>query len=510
MATIDTSLISDPKEDQWVYDVNEIMNNQFKSQFVPAASVSVFHVPKSLTQKKPEAYEPQQIGLGPIHHFQPQPYKKMEQKKLAIMHSVLKFKQTKDNLLNLFLDFAPMLRTYYDTFLEDRDSTLGMMFAIDGLFLLNLFRTYSYKYNSDHSTELPKVGPMKRLEAQDILMLENQIPYIVFPVIDDFLHPSSGKTKSSKSGSNVSPSIYKAFCELHSPLMLCSKSQAPYVVDHLLHYMYYSIIHNVPLPKQDDQGHGHGHHPMMISAIEDGLNFFSKLPEKQIAQVFMAGVSAIETFAQNKIALIPSASTLHDSVGFEFHSLEADQGIRNIHIRERDIYLPIITLNNDSEVILRNLVAYETLTTNSNGFPLIEYMGLMCGLVMTKDDVKYLKGKNIIRGDMGDDDVAKLFTGMSNYVPAFKTKESHLTKVINDINKVYNNGARMRTYLVLMKLARWLVVVLKAIGSFVESSWKIVAFMVSIVTVFLLTSQAYCDVYGCDKKTVTLLPYGSS
>ncbi|XP_076909259.1 uncharacterized protein LOC143566439 [Bidens hawaiensis] len=334
MATIDTSLISDPKEDQWVCDVNEIMNHQFQSQFVPAASVSMFHVPKSLTQKKPEAYELQQIELGPIHHFQPQPYKKMEQKKLAIMHSVLKFKDSKDNLLNAFLDFAPMLSLYYDTFLEDRDTTLGMIFAIDGLFLLNLFRTYSYKYNSDRSPELPKVGPMKRLEAQDILMLENQIPYIVFPVIDDILHPSS---------------------------------------------------------------------------------------EKQIAQVFMVGVSAIETFAQTRIALIPSTSTLHDSVGFEFHSLEADQGIQNIDIQGKDIYLPIITLNNDSEVILRNLVAYETLTTNSNGFPLIEYMGMMCGLVMTKDDAKYLKGKNIIRGDMGDDDVAKLFTGMSSSVPAFKT-----------------------------------------------------------------------------------------
>ncbi|XP_076918014.1 putative UPF0481 protein At3g02645, partial [Bidens hawaiensis] len=408
------------------------------SEFLPASSVSMFHVPKTLTQKKPEAYEPQQIGLGPIHHFRPQPYKKMEQKKLAIMHSVLKFKNTIISLIHFY-----------------------------------------YKYDSDHSPELPKVGPMKRLEAQDILMY-------------------------------VSPSIYRAFCELHSPLMLCSKSQAPYVVDHLLHYMYYSIIHNVPLPKQDDQGHDQGHHPMLISAIDDGLNFFSKLPEKQIAQVFMTSVSAIETFAQTRIALIPSASTLHDSVGFEFHSLEADQGIRNIHVRGRDIYLPIITLNNDSEVILRNLIAYETLTTNSDSFLLIEYMGLMCGLVMTKDDAKYLKSTNIIRGDMGADEVAKLFTGMSSSVPAFKTKESHLTKVINEINKVYGNGIRMRTYLVLKKLASWLVVVLKALGRFVESSWKIVAFMVSIVTVFLLTLQAYCDVYGCDKKEVTLLPYSSS
>lgn len=68
--------------------------------------------------------------------------------------------------------------------------------------------------------------------------------------------------------------------------------------------------------------------------------------------------------------------------------------------------------------------------------------------------------------------------------------------MIDDINKVYDDGLSTKAYLLLKKLARWLLVILKAIGGFVGALWKIVAFMISIVTVFMLTLKAYCDIYG--------------
>lgn len=168
-------------------------------------------------------------------------------------------------------------------------------------------------------------------------------------------------------------------------------------------------------------------------------------------------------------------------------------------------------MNSDSEVILRNLVAYEALAAKSKRFPLNEYMCLMCGLVANKDDVDYLKSRNVIKGDMCTNEVVKLFTCMTSSIPVVKTKrKSKLLEVTDEVNEVYDSGVLTKTCLLLKKLARWLLVILRAIDSFVESSWKIVAFMVCVVVVFVLTSQAYCDVYGCDKKTLTLLPYASS
>ncbi|KAL8223445.1 hypothetical protein R6Q57_018920 [Mikania cordata] len=289
-----------------------------------------------------------------------------------------------------------------------------------------------------------------------------------------------------------SPSTFQIFCKIHSPLKLCSESQAPSSVDHLLHYMYYSIVNNFRVR-------------LIASASvkTEVFNFVKKIPKDEIVQAYEQTISILETFTQTKL-IIPSASNLH-AAGFKFHSLEEDEGIKDTRVRGKDVYLPIVTLNKDSDVILKNLVAYEALTSNSNSFPLAEFMVLMCALVVNVDDVKRLE--NVIKGDLRADEVVKLFTGISGSIPAMKTnKKSNFQGTIDKINMAYNNRLSMKPYLLLKKLAQWLLVALKAIGGFVGSTWKIVAYVVGIVTVFMLTLQAYCDVYGCD-KTVTLLPF---
>ncbi|MFS7981331.1 hypothetical protein Hanom_Chr10g00949661 [Helianthus anomalus] len=552
MASLDPSLINSDHEDhKWVVEIDEIINRQLDID-VETPPVSLFQVPETVTQQKPEAYEPQQIGLGPIHHFRPLPYKKMEHKKVAVMRKVLKDYDIKDyklQVLDKVRKFVPTVRSCYDMFLQDDDDSLARVFAIDGLFLLDLFRTYNATIDEyliylkrkvyiakvkakelnqhirqeelvvtvdnqieweeilgvdHHEPELPEVGPKKRLVAQDVLLVENQIPFMALKEIN--------QTLQGNSSHHLSPSVFRVFCEIHAPLKLCSKSQAPSSVDHLLHYMYYSIVNNVPVQILPDVPH---HQIEYVDAMKDvgpaksdfnhesALNFLSKIPKKEIVQLYEQTISMLETFTQSK-HLIPSASILHDKAGFKFHSLEEDKGIQNINVQGEDIYLPMITLNKDSEVILRNLVAYETLTADSDSFPLNEYMGMMCWLIMTNDDVNYLKRQNIITGDMREDQVVELFTAMSKSIPIVTTEETFkLREVIDKINKVYESGIWMKIYLLLKKLACWLLVVLKAIGCFVESSWKIVAFMVSIVSVFVLTYQAYCDSFGCNKKSLT-------
>ncbi|KAL8242949.1 hypothetical protein R6Q59_013251 [Mikania micrantha] len=378
MASIDPSLLSNPKEQKWVDETSKILNHQLETD-IETPSVSVFQVPETMTMKKPETYEPQRIGLGLIHHFQPRPYKKMEQKKLDVMRKVLQHHNIKDyklTILNNVKKVVPIVRSCYDMFLEHDDEHLTWVFAIDGLFLLDLFHNYN-------QSELTEVGLEKRLVAQDVLMVENQIPFMVLKEIYEALHSSS-------------------------------------------------------------------------------------------------------------------ASDLH-AAGFRFHSLFIEhEGIKNTWVCIKEVFLPVVTLNKDSDVILRNLVAYESLTSNSNRFPLADFMDLMCALVVNVNDVKSLE--NVIKGDLSADEVVKLFTGMSGSIPAMKTTEkSYFQKTIDDINRVYNSRLRMKPYLFLKKLAHWLLVALKGIGGFVESSWKIVAFILSLVSVLALTAQAYCEVFGCGK-----------
>ncbi|KAD2394259.1 hypothetical protein E3N88_41236 [Mikania micrantha] len=122
-------------------------------------------------------------------------------------------------------------------------------------------------------------------------------------------------------------------------------------------------------------------------------------------------------------------SQLH-AAGFRFYSLEEDKGIQKIYVWEKEVYLPVFTLNKDSDVIIRNLVAYESLTSKSNSFMLAEFIVLMCALVVNVDDVQYLK--NVIKGDLHVDEVVKFFTEMSSSMPTMKTIEKSNLKYVED------------------------------------------------------------------------------
>ncbi|KAF5767463.1 hypothetical protein HanRHA438_Chr14g0634671 [Helianthus annuus] len=543
MASVDPSLIADPREQKWVGEISEIVKHQLEIK-VEIPPVSIFKIPENITKIKPEAYKPQQIGFGPYHHFQPGPYTKMEQKKLVVLQKVLQYHKIKDfrlDVLDKVENLVPVIRACYEMFLQDDNVSLAWVSAIDGLFLLNLFETYDNKQ--------VKVNPTQRLLAQDIMMVENQIPFMVLKEIHEALNTSSGTNFSpsvfpslrseeddqlitassttfsldlpSHSNLTFSPSIFRSFSEIHSPLELCSPSNAPNHVEHLLHYMYDSIINNDPLknihiPVSSTKPSVMSDYipPLSLSDITNSIshvsNFLKKVPEKEIAQLYEQTVTSLQNFSKHKIT-IHSASKLQGIAGFEFHDLPKDGGVENVYMDDNNIYLPRITLNNDSEVILRNLVAYETLMPNSNRFPLNEYMGLMCGLIVNVEDVKLLKKDNIIKGDLGEDEVAKLFIGVSSSIMSLKTKKkSDLQEMIDQVNNVYERKPRIKAYLPVKKLANWLLVVLTTIGGFVGATWKIVAFMVSIVTVFMLTYQAYCDVYGCDNNKSVVLSYASS
>nr|GEV94957.1 putative UPF0481 protein At3g02645 [Tanacetum cinerariifolium] len=146
MALIDPSLSSYPKR-QWADEISDILNHQLEIEVeTPPPVVSIFKVPETMTTQKPEAYEPQQIGLGPYHHLRPLPYKKMEQKKLAAMRRVLKDDHKIEDFKLCVLDkvrkLVPIVRDCYNMFLESDEDSLSWVFAIDGIFLLDLFRSY--------------------------------------------------------------------------------------------------------------------------------------------------------------------------------------------------------------------------------------------------------------------------------------------------------------------------------------------------------------------------------
>ncbi|XP_028077493.1 putative UPF0481 protein At3g02645 [Camellia sinensis] len=149
--------------------------------------------------------------------------------------------------------------------------------------------------------------------------------------------------------------------------------------------------------------------------------------------------------------------------------------------KSKIFYLPVITLNMNSEVIIRNLVAYEA-SIVSESLVFTRYIELMSGIIDTVNDAKLLREKKIIVNSLKSEaDVAKLFNGVSKSIRL--TNVSYIDKTIEDVNKYFYSTWRVHVY--------------KSMKRYVYGSWKILTILAAILLTLLMFLQSFCAVYSC-------------
>jgi len=146
-----------------------------------------------------------------------------------------------------------------------------------------------------------------------------------------------------------------------------------------------------------------------------------------------------------KEILIPTASKLCDGgVKFSFTnhitSIGFDHGTTTFK-------LPNIKIDVNSEVIIRNLAAFEATSkfdeSESESLVFTQYIELMNGIIETTKDVKVLRHHGILKTEsLKDDEVVKIFSGMSKSVQLASTHE--LYKAIADVTTTIMVYERLR------------------------------------------------------------------
>ncbi|TKY64596.1 putative UPF0481 protein [Spatholobus suberectus] len=179
---------------------------------------------------------------------------------------------------------------------------------------------------------------------------------------------------------------------------------------------------------------------------------------------------------------IPSVTELLNS-GVRFVPTKGTISNINFDTKTCTFYLPIIGLDANSEVFLRNLVAYEA-SVASGPLVITRYTELMNGIIDSEEDAKILREKGIILNHLkSDKEVANLWNGMSRSLRL--SRVPLLDKVIEDVNK-YHNGR--------MKVKIW-----KFMKVYVFSSWQFLTFLAAICLLLLMALQAFCSVYACSR-----------
>ncbi|CAI9108514.1 OLC1v1008114C1 [Oldenlandia corymbosa var. corymbosa] len=500
---------------------------------------TIFHVPKPVRDTNPDAFTPQKIGIGAYHHF------RIDKRRLAAVKKFLKPEQF-NSFKSLIVDkvaeqLDAEVRACYNQYLDIDGDTLAWIMAIDGIYLLHLLKSYSAKKS---------IGIEDGILAQDILMVENQMPCIVLKQIRKALWPTSPEaaakdkdairdeeTTKKECDLELFSQMY-AFCKAHSPLELTENVR--FVDDtsnpHLLHYMYSLIVKNWFTGEMSQNQRGFDDDPedevtpfigdmnnnsawMMDmnmnmngfldqlessgEAIENGLEevagsatqlasvaagifrlkafmLLANLPVKQFADLFKKGYQK-KNYLLEEIQ-IPSASEIHEVCKIEF-KVWSNSGIAvHYNDKERVLYLPVITLNADSEVILRNLVAYEALSGSSCHL-ISGYVDFMCGIIDTPKDAELLKKKGIINSNLKNEEIARMFNGIAKSTCMDADIEGTVEKLKSIDDNVFSVKA-------------WRFV--KA--HFVPSKTVVKCFLATLM-VLLLTLQAFCEIYGCNARS---------
>jgi hypothetical protein len=145
------------------------------------------------------------------------------------------------------------------------------------------------------------------------------------------------------------------------------------------------------------------------------------------------------------------------------------------------LHLPVIGVDVNSEVVLRNLVAYEA-AAGLGPLVLARYVELMNGIIDTEEDARLLRECGVVLNHLKSDrEVAELWNGMTRSVRL--TRVPALDRVIDDLNRHYGGcwKVRVRTF----------------VKARVLGSRELLA-CVAVVLLFLFVGlQAFCVLRGC-------------
>ncbi|KAJ4718555.1 Plant protein of unknown function (DUF247) [Melia azedarach] len=472
-------------ERQWIINVRQTLEEENEDDIeIP---VCIFNVPKTLTSIDPHSYTPQEVAIGPYHYWRPELYE-MERYKLAAAKRVqrqLQGDHSFEYVVGQLKELELQIRACYHKYLNFSNETLAWMMAIDASFLL----------------ELLQICPLKESKLSTTFLSRSMSHLVDYP-----------GTKATHTDDMLRAMLI-AFCEQASPFKMMKNKPTIPVSEcaHLLNFLYDTIV---PKSEQvqpeiteiEDQGGRTQENQVQLdstyaksiqSLLQITRRILSKLPgfsilSQQIQTLVFPTVNQEKKTDQQSSSVkkppsmeeiaIPSVTELCQS-NVQFSATVGSISTISFNTKTATLYLPKISLDVNSEVILRNLVAYEA-STASEPLVFTRYTELINVIIDNAEDSKLLREKGIISSRLkSDSDVANLWNGMSK--PISLTKVPHLDKVIVDVNKYYSN--------------RWKIKLGNYMRHYVFGSWQILTLLATIFFLGLTIWQAFCSSYNCHK-----------
>ncbi|GLT79139.1 hypothetical protein SLA2020_506400 [Shorea laevis] len=414
--------------------------------YMDSLSCSIFKVPNPLREINEKAYEPQVISIGP-YHYGKEHLKAMEVHKMNSLKSLLD--QTGENSVEKYVtalrNMEDEARKIYSEPLGDiAGNILIEMMLLDGCFIIELLfeSTVSNRLTDFH------LGKIMR----DLLLIENQLP---FSVLCELYSLSSGQPLDTAKHCVADKAI--SFYNKMMPGSPINEATPHQDVKHLL-----GLLHLFYSSEQ---------RPV---SIELGI-----LPRSSAPAV---PESSPRQPSPTKRKFIHYATKLEEA-GIKFQK----NGGRLFHIEFRKgvMSIPTLEINDDTESIFRNLVAYEQCYKGISSKCFTNYVIIMDRLINTGKDVELLCHHGVLQNWLGDHEVvATMFNRLCDCVSISDT-DLFYSEIFEKVNEHCNRKWN------LWKANLW--------HNYFNSPWALISFIAAVFLLLFAMLQALFSVLSYNK-----------
>ncbi|KAK9182810.1 hypothetical protein WN944_025956 [Citrus x changshan-huyou] len=403
----------------------------------PSDRFNIFKVPDVLRKLNEKAYEPKMLAIGPYHHGK-------EELSTFEVHKTRYLRELLDRTSKPLPDYVEAMRAMeerakncYGGSLSLETDKFVLMMLLDGCFIVEVIRKFALTCLRGDDDPIFKLSWMLPSIAQDMILLENQLPFFVLWKLFTIT-----KMPNNSNDDNFLLMILRFFngilpgkgCRRDD---VCRDNLYPInEVKHLVH-----LIHDNWLPSSAD------------------INAFRNNGENNSEWSFICSATGIQ----------------EAGVQFEVFEVHKDDSLFDIKFENGVMKIPSLEITDATETIFQNLITFEQCSQDINPKHVIDYVELLGCLINSSKDAELLRHCGIIDNFLGDDEVIvtlmhKLGDG------AVLGKQFYYWEVFNKVN--FHRSRRRNKWMANLR------------HNYFNTPWAIISVLAAFVILLLTMLQA--------------------
>ncbi|KAI3454742.1 hypothetical protein Pfo_011405 [Paulownia fortunei] len=400
---------------------------------------TIFRVDDDIRYANEKLYDPKVLSIGPFHHGKDH-LQKMEQHKFRYLKLLLKRKKESsvDKYIMAIRSLEEKARRCYAEPVEFRSDEFVQMLLLDGCFIIELIRKYGFDELREMDDTIFQYEQVISQLRHDLMLVENQVPFFV-------LDQLFSMTKTGNPDDDILYLI-QLFIDDISPWPEASEVTGKVSVKNVDHLL--GLVYRI------------------------WCSSFAKMTANRPVKI-----------EEEKMVAINSTTELQEA-GIKFEK-DTESNCLDIKFIKGVMKIPGFGVSDETESILRNLIAYEHLFIDNHPKYVTDYAFFLHCLINSSKDVEVLRRRGILTNLLGDDEmVYHMFNRLGRNI--LMSSDFCYADVYDKVNG--HCGHRRN---------RWLAILRR---DYFNSPWSLISFFAAIMLLLFTLTQTVFSVLSYTKS----------